>query len=192
MRVRSMHLGAVEVHFHRDLTVLAGLDAASRSRWLEALASVLDGSRAGARYVFVDDVGQKIEVAHRIGGDVGISVVADGIGTTAEPIVLPTLAIAETIDATQRGGPHRTLATVVARARHSRELGAPVLVALDEPFGGLDTVTTWAGLDLLHRLSGQGQIVLLTDDIYVVAWARERVAEHEAGLMMITDPDLVR
>jgi hypothetical protein len=187
-----MHLGTVEVLLHRDLTVLAGLDAASRTRWLDALASVLDGSRVPSRYVFVDDVGQEVEVAHGVDHETAIAVIADGIGPTAEPILLPTLAVADPIDVSHRGGPHRTLATVVARARHSRELGAPVLVALDEPFGGLDTVTTWAGLDLLHRLSGQGQIVLLTDDIYVVAWARERVAEHEAGLMMITDPDLVR
>jgi hypothetical protein len=194
--VVELDLGGALIGLHERLTVIAGLTAADRHLWLDAMVRVLDGRRAPSRFIYVDDIGQQVEVRHHDDGDTTVAIVGDAVvsaGPDDQGHQLPRLVVADALPNERAVGPqqtNRTVATLISRARVARGNKAPTVVALDEPLAQLDTVTTWNGLDLVARLADTGQIVLLTDDIYVVAWARERAQERKATLLMVTDPRL--
>jgi hypothetical protein len=58
-------------------------------------------------------------------------------------------------------------------------------VVLDEPFLRIGAERKWELLDLLRRLGEKTQLLYLTDDPFVAAWARRRAA---AGLVTLLEP----
>ena len=64
-------------------------------------------------------------------------------------------------------------------------VGEPVPVVIDEALVRLGGDAKWELLDLLERCSEKAQIVYLTDDPYVGAWARRRAS---AGAITLLEP----
>jgi len=61
--------------------------------------------------------------------------------------------------------------------------GDPVPVVLDEPFLRVPADRTWDLLDLLLRLAERHQLIYLTDDAFVAAWARQRALDGSITLL---------
>ena len=55
--------------------------------------------------------------------------------------------------------------------------GDPLPAVLDEVFLRVPAERKWDLLDLLHRLSERHQLIYLTDDPFVAAWASQKVAD---------------
>ena len=64
--------------------------------------------------------------------------------------------------------------------------GDPVPALLDDVFLRVPADRKWDLLDLLHRLSDQHQLVYLSDDPFVAAWARQHAA---AGTVRLLEPE---
>jgi hypothetical protein len=62
----------------------------------------------------------------------------------------------------------------LGRARHAAPDGGPLPAILDEPFVDVPAGHKWDLLDMVERLSEGSQIIYLTDDPYVAAWAKRR------------------
>jgi ABC-type ATPase involved in cell division len=62
----------------------------------------------------------------------------------------------------------------LGRARHAAPDGGPLPAILDEPFLNVPAGHKWDLLDMVERLSEGSQIIYLTDDPYVAAWAKRR------------------
>ncbi len=62
----------------------------------------------------------------------------------------------------------------LGRARHGAPDGGPLPAILDEPFLNVPAGHKWDLLDMVERLSEGSQIIYLTDDPYVAAWAKRR------------------
>jgi hypothetical protein len=74
----------------------------------------------------------------------------------------------------------------VAELRHSGSSGQSLPLLLDEPLRGVDlSVKQWM-LELIVKSAGSPQIVLLTDDADVLAWARKHAS---AGSCSLIAPD---
>jgi uncharacterized protein YhaN len=58
-------------------------------------------------------------------------------------------------------------------------------VVLDEPFVRIAADRKWELLDMLRRLGENTQLIYLTDDPFVSAWARRRAS---AGLITLMEP----
>ncbi|MEY2433742.1 MAG: hypothetical protein QOC92_3467, partial [Acidimicrobiaceae bacterium] len=58
-------------------------------------------------------------------------------------------------------------------------------VVLDEPFLRIAADRKWELLDMLRRLGENTQLIYLTDDPFVSAWARRRAS---AGLITLMEP----
>jgi hypothetical protein len=69
---------------------------------------------------------------------------------------------------------HERLLGRLARARHAAPDGGPLPAILDEPFLDVPAGHKWDLLDMVERLSEGSQIIYLTDDPYVAAWAKRR------------------
>ena len=69
---------------------------------------------------------------------------------------------------------HERLLGRLARARHAAPDGGPLPAILDEPFIDVPAGHKWDLLDMVERLSEGSQIIYLTDDPYVAAWAKRR------------------
>ena len=63
--------------------------------------------------------------------------------------------------------------------------GDPVPAMLDEVFLRVPADRKWDLLDLIHRLSDQHQLIYLSDDPFVAAWARQQAA---AGTVRLLEP----
>ena len=61
--------------------------------------------------------------------------------------------------------------------------GDPVPVVLDEVLQRVPADRTWDLLDLLLRLAENQQLVYLTDDAFVAAWARQRALDGSITLL---------
>ena len=66
------------------------------------------------------------------------------------------------------------LPQIPGRARHAAPDGGPLPAILDEPFPNVPAGHKWDLLDMVERLSEGSQIIYLTDDPYVAAWAKRR------------------
>ncbi|MET0728030.1 MAG: hypothetical protein ABWZ76_06995 [Acidimicrobiales bacterium] len=76
------------------------------------------------------------------------------------------------------------LLTRVTTAAHAGPQGEPVPVVLDEALLRVPPDRTWDVLDQLLHLSEQPhQMIFLTDDAFVAAWARQRVLDGSIGLL---------
>jgi hypothetical protein len=73
----------------------------------------------------------------------------------------------------------------LTRAGHCGPQDEAVPVVLDEPFVRIAADRKWELLDMLRRLGETTQLIYLTDDPYVSAWARRRAA---AGLITLLEP----
>lgn len=70
----------------------------------------------------------------------------------------------------------------LAKAARAAPHGDPVPVILDEVFVRVPADRRWDLLDLLHRLSEEHQLVYLSDDAFVAAWARQRALDGTVTL----------
>jgi hypothetical protein len=61
--------------------------------------------------------------------------------------------------------------------------GDPVPVVLDEAFQRVPPDRSWDLLDLLLRLAERHQMIYLTDDAFVAAWARQRALDGSITLL---------
>ncbi|MEY2421857.1 MAG: hypothetical protein QOI95_1924 [Acidimicrobiaceae bacterium] len=73
----------------------------------------------------------------------------------------------------------------LTRAGHCGPQDEAVPVVLDEPFLRIAADRKWELLDMLRRLGETTQLIYLTDDPYVGAWARRRAS---AGLITLLEP----
>lgn len=80
---------------------------------------------------------------------------------------------------------HHLLARLTAAAQ-AGPLGDPVPVVLDEVLQRVPPDRTWDLLDLLYRLSERHQLLYLSDDPFVAAWARQHAS---TGTVMLLEPE---
>lgn len=71
----------------------------------------------------------------------------------------------------------------LAGARRPGTADETLFLVLDEPFAKVRGEGKWAALDMVERLGSQVQMLYLSDDPDVVAWARRRVAVGAVTLM---------
>jgi hypothetical protein len=76
----------------------------------------------------------------------------------------------------------------VTQAAQAGPHGDPVPVLLDEVFERAPAEHMWDLLDLLHRLSERHQLVYLSDDAFVAAWARQ--CPSDALMLLEPEPEL--
>ena len=88
-------------------------------------------------------------------------------------------AIAELADV------HQYLLAHLTRAGHAGPFDESVPVILDEAFVRIAAERKWELLDMLRRLAEKTQLIYLSDDPFVGAWARRRAA---AGLVTLLEP----
>jgi uncharacterized protein YhaN len=62
-----------------------------------------------------------------------------------------------------------------------------VPVLLDDPFVRVPAERKWELMDMLRRLSEKTQLLYLTDDPFVGAWARRRADSGEISLLEPVD-----
>jgi hypothetical protein len=73
----------------------------------------------------------------------------------------------------------------LTKAGHAGPCDESVPVLLDEPFLRIGAERKWELLDMLRRLGEKTQLIYLTDDPFVGAWARRRAS---AGLITLLEP----
>jgi hypothetical protein len=73
----------------------------------------------------------------------------------------------------------------LTKAGHAGPHDEPVPVLLDEPFLRIGAERKWELLDMLRRFGERTQLVYLTDDPFVGAWARRRAS---GGLITLLEP----
>jgi len=73
----------------------------------------------------------------------------------------------------------------LTKAGHAGPYDDSVPVIMDEPFLRIAAERKWELLDMLRRLGDKTQLLYLTDDPFVGAWARRRAA---AGLITLLEP----
>ncbi|HEV3226720.1 MAG TPA: hypothetical protein VGZ52_07790 [Acidimicrobiales bacterium] len=91
----------------------------------------------------------------------------------------PETTIAQVADVQQYLVAHLT------KAAHCGMNDETVPVVLDEPFLRIAAERKWELLDMLRRLGENTQLIYLTDDPFVGAWARRRAS---AGLITLLEP----
>lgn len=80
---------------------------------------------------------------------------------------------------------HRYLLAALTRAHRAGPGGEPVPVVLDDPFTRVPAERKWELMDMLRRLTEKTQVVYVTDDPFIGAWARRR-ADH--GAIRLLEP----
>ncbi|MDQ3293813.1 MAG: hypothetical protein M3527_05105, partial [Actinomycetota bacterium] len=73
----------------------------------------------------------------------------------------------------------------LARATTAGPHGEPVPVVLDDPFVHVAAERKWELMDMVARLAERTQLVYLTDDAFIGAWARRRTA---TGTITLLEP----
>jgi uncharacterized protein YhaN len=73
----------------------------------------------------------------------------------------------------------------LTKAAHAGPYDESVPVLLDEPFLRVPAERKWELLDMMRRLGEKTQLIYLTDDAFVSAWARRRAG---AGLITLLEP----
>jgi hypothetical protein len=142
---------AFEVTLHPRLTIIRGCHEIMRN----TLCRVLPG----AFYGF--DVASTVRWIGRSGE-------SHVVGPTDAIVPKLTVIHGHEVDTADRMLDLLTMARVPGTAR------APGLVVLNEPFADLDAPHTWESLDMLDRLSARLQMLLLTEDPCIEAWAEHR------------------
>jgi hypothetical protein len=78
---------------------------------------------------------------------------------------------------------HQHLVARLTVAAQAAPHGDPVPVVLDEVLARVPADRTWDLLDLLLRLAEHQQLIYLTDDAFVAAWARQRAIDGTITLL---------
>lgn len=193
--------GLLRLGFHPRLTVVGGLDAAQRDQFLETLHRATLGAEAGSELRYTDDGGMRYIVRRssgrrRIAFEDTAAARALGDPSLPGPEDLPRLTQITAADLAGAAGDLSSVPLIIerligwlGRARSAGTRGRPSLAVLSEPLSGLDADQTWDLLDALERLGQIVQIVYLTGDATVTAWARER--EITDSLILIDRPFLL-
>lgn len=87
--------------------------------------------------------------------------------------------------ATELAAISQALLAHLARNAAAGPLDEPLPVVLDEPFSGVPAERMWELLDELRGAVDRTQVVLLTDDPFVGAWARR---QSDAGALTLLEP----
>ena len=77
------------------------------------------------------------------------------------------------------------LLAALTKACHVGPRDEPVPVLLDDPFLRVPAERKWELMDMLRRLSEKTQILYLTDDPFIGAWARRRA---DTGAITLLEP----
>jgi hypothetical protein len=192
--------GLLRLGFHPRLTVVGGLDADERDHFLETLHRATLGAEAGSELRYTDDGGKRY-VVRRSSGRRRVAIedlaAARAMGDVSlpGPEDLPRITQITAADLAGASGESPSVPLLVerligwlGRARSAGTRGRPSLAVLSEPLGSLDGDQTWDLLDALERLGQTVQIVYLTGDATVTAWARQR--ESSESLVLIDRPVL--
>lgn len=147
---------------HPRLTIVRGCSSELRQTLCQGLP--------GAFYGF--DVVSKVHWSGRSGE-------AHVVGALDSIVPRVTVIHHDQVDRPER------LADLVAVAQTVGAGRAPGLLVLDEPFHDLNAGETWRALDILGRLSARSQMLLLTEDPCVEAWA-----DHHEGAGTLCTVDL--
>jgi hypothetical protein len=193
--------GLLRLGFHPRLTVVGGLDANQRDQFLETLHRATLGAETGSELRYTDDGGMRYIVRRssgrrRIAFEDTAAARALGDPSLPGPEDLPRLTQITAADLAGVAGDLSSVPLIIerligwlGRARSAGTRGRPSLAVLSEPLRGLDSDQTWDLLDALERLGQIVQIVYLTGDAIVTAWARER--EITDSLILIDRPFLL-
>jgi hypothetical protein len=139
----------LRLHLHERLTIVVGCPAEDRAEICAALPPAFLGFDVASLVRWVDASGTLRLV------------------TTTDAIVPKLTVIGPShID----GTPDRVL-DLLTLARVPPTAMAPGLAVLDEPFVDCTAKQTWELLDLIQRVSGKVQTMMLSDDECVRAWA---------------------
>jgi hypothetical protein len=141
----------LEITLHPRLTILRGCSQPVRQAICEYLP--------GAFYGF--DVASKVRWIGRSGE-------RHVVGPTDAIVPRLTVIHHEQLDSEQR------ILDLVTMAGASTTARAPGLIVFDEPFADHNDRQTWEYLEMLDRLSVRMQMLLLTEDPCVTAWADHR------------------
>ncbi len=182
-RISEVRFGAGPdscVVFGERLTVLGGLDAGGRAAFCVALATTLQGLRPRAGYLVHDDLGQRVEVRTAPPAPPTLVMEGDVLRGPPDRTALPRARRLGPPGPGDRDDLARALPSLVARARSSAPAAMTVMVVLDEWFPSLRTRDLWDLLALTARVGGPaGQIVLLTEDPFAIAWAERHAGGGE-------------
>jgi hypothetical protein len=194
MRIQDLvviqHDGVMRLAFHPRITVFAGLAQHERDNMVELVHRSMLGALDQAELRYHDPVGRQLLI-RRSGGRRRVNVLdqaGSGDATSPGPEDLPKVTH---ITARELGtAPMPGLGTNerpslpllverligwLGRARNGGSRGTPSLAVLNEALVGLTEQETWDLLDAVERLSATVQVVYLTNDPVVAAWATERI-----------------
>jgi hypothetical protein len=184
--------GLLSVPFHPRLSVLTGLGTAVRTEFVETLHRAMTGTDGSTELRYRDELGRPLLV-RRTGGRRRVSASQRGGAGDAPlpgPADLPRMTHIKPAELGFRPGVDGDLEVPsvpqlieriigwMGRARNAGGRGQGSLAVLDEPLVGLGSNATWDLLDAIDRLADMVQIVYLTDDRVVEAWA-EQAARNE-------------
>ena len=179
--------GLLSVPFHHRLTVLTGLAGSGRSEFVETLHRAMTGTDGSTELRYRDELGRPLLV-RRSGGRRRVSAWQRG-GAGDQPLPgpadLPRLTQVKALDLGFRPGLDGTLEAPsvpqlierligwMGRARNAGGRGQGSLAVMDEPLVGLGSNATWDLLDAVDRLADMVQVVYLTEERVVEAWAEQ-------------------
>ena len=177
--------GLLSVPFHHRMSMLTGLSGSSRAEFVETLHRAMNGTDGSTELRYRDDHGRPLLV-RRTGGRRRVSAWQRGGAGDIPlpgPADLPRLTQIKAVDLGFRMGLDGLLEAPsvpqliermigwMGRARNAGGRGQGSLAVMDEPIAGLAADATWDLLDALDRLADMVQVVYLTDDRIVEAWA---------------------
>ena len=179
--------GLLSVPFHHRLTVLTGLGNGVRMEFVETLHRAMTGTDGSTELRYRDELGRPLLV-RRTGGRRRVSAWQRG-GAGDSPLPgpadLPRMTHVKPVDLGFRAGANGDVEVPsvpqlieriigwMGRARNAGGRGQGSLAVLDEPLLGLVSSATWDLLDAIDRLADMVQVVYLTDDRVVEAWAEQ-------------------
>jgi hypothetical protein len=179
--------GLLSVPFHHRMSVLTGLAGGARADFVEMLHRAMNGTDGSTELRYRDDYGRPLLV-RRTGGRRRVSAWQRGGAGDLPlpgPADLPRLTQVKAVDLGFRTALDGSLEAPsvpqlierligwMGRARNAGGRGQGSLAIMDEPIAGLAADATWDLLDALDRLADMVQVVYLTEDRVVEAWAEQ-------------------
>jgi hypothetical protein len=179
--------GLLSVPFHHRMSVLTGLGGPARGEFVETLHRAMNGTDGSTELRYRDDHGRPLLV-RRTGGRRRVSAWQRGGAGDLPlpgPADLPRLTQIKGADLGFRVALDGSLEAPsvpqliermigwMGRARNAGGRGQGSLAIMDEPIVGLASDATWDLLDALDRLADMVQVVYLTEDRLVEAWAEQ-------------------
>ena len=180
--------GLLSVPFHHRMSVLTGLAGGARADFVEMLHRAMNGTDGSTELRYRDDYGRPLLV-RRTGGRRRVSAWQRG-----GPADLPRLTQVKAADLGFRTGLDGSLEAPsvpqlverligwMGRARNAGGRGQGSLAIMDEPIAGLAPDATWDLLDALDRLADMVQVVYLTEDRIVEAWAEQSARNERVAI----------